>query len=296
MPLVIPDRHLDDLETQVSTALHRGDGAGLDVLGYGEVTLVLRLSTDRGTYACKRLPVFPDEARYQKYRQSLEDYLAGLDRADLRVAETVLWCRPHPSGGIVAYCVQPELPAERLCNRLLHSQDETWARDFFARLLDAVDRVVTPVFGLDSQAANWVDLDGDLVYLDVTTPLMRAGDGSELLDVRLFFTSLPWVLRDAVRLTTSKAIFDKFYSPRGVVLDFLGNLHKEGLGRLVPALVALANERLDEPLTVGQVEAYYRSDARTWQLVQQLRRIDRSWQRQVRRRPYPFLLPPAIAR
>jgi hypothetical protein len=33
-----------------------------------------------------------------------------------------------------------------------------------------------------------------------------------------------------------------------------------------------------------------------WALLQILRRVDRSWQRGVRRRSYPFLLPGRIAR
>jgi hypothetical protein len=31
-------------------------------------------------------------------------------------------------------------------------------------------------------------------------------------------------------------------------------------------------------------------------LIQRLRRLDRAWQRRVRRRPYPFLLPGPVAR
>jgi hypothetical protein len=33
-----------------------------------------------------------------------------------------------------------------------------------------------------------------------------------------------------------------------------------------------------------------------WGLLQRLRRIDRSWQRRVRRRQYPFLLPGKVER
>jgi hypothetical protein len=33
-----------------------------------------------------------------------------------------------------------------------------------------------------------------------------------------------------------------------------------------------------------------------WALLQRARRVDRAWQRHVRRRPYPFLLPGPVDR
>jgi len=296
MALTIPVKDLEDLEAQVLTALRTADQSALDVLGYGEVTLVLRICTSQGAFACKRLPLFPDRARFERYRNCLTEYLARLGDSGLRVADTALWHTSTPAGGVVAYCVQQELPASSLCDTLLRSRDDEWAHDFFKRFLDCVDRVVSPVLGLDGQAANWVDVDGELIYLDVTTPLMRDARGRERLDVRLFFTSLPWALRDAARISMSRSICDKFYDPRGVVLDFLGNLHKERLSRLVPSFLAEANTKLTVPITAAEVASYYRGDARMWELVQRLRRADRIWQRHVRRRPYPFLLPPAISR
>ena len=296
MSFAIPHDDLQALEERVQAALRTTDDSALDVLGYGEVTLVLKLTTAHGAYACKRLPVFPTLERYERYTGTLADYLEKLEQAGIRAAPTRLWRQHLSDGRIVAYCVQEALPAERLCSRLLRDQPQSWAVDFFKRFLDHVDRAVTPAFGLDAQAANWIDLDGELTYLDVTTPLLRDGQGREQLDVPLFLTSLPWVLRDAVRLTMSKSIFDKFYSSRGVLLDFLGNLHKERLEKLIPLFLELANPRLSAPIAAEEVAAYYRGDARMWELIQRLRKADRFWHRNVLRRPYPFLLPPEIDR
>ncbi|MGQ4444863.1 DUF6206 family protein, partial [Streptomyces violaceoruber] len=159
-----------------------------------------------------------------------------------------------------------------------------------------VEATVTPRLGLDGQASNWIDVDGELVYLDVTTPLIRDERERELLDVPLFFTSLPWLVRDVVRMAMTKSIFDKFYTPRGVVLDFLGNLHKERLDHLVPRFLEQANARLDRPLDAEEVGAYYRDDARMWELIQRLRKADRFVHNKILRRPYPFLLPRHVAR
>ncbi|GGS19535.1 hypothetical protein GCM10010252_68680 [Streptomyces aureoverticillatus] len=296
MTFTVPHSALEHLESQVRQALRTTDDSALDVLGYGEITLVLRLRTDAGSFACKRLPAFPDQARFESYRRSLDEYLRRLAERGLTVAPTEVWHTRAPSGRVTAYCVQRELPSERLCSRLLHTEDEVWAKNFFARFLDHVDATVHPGLGLDAQASNWIDLDGELTYLDVSTPLMRDTRGRERLDVRLFFTSLPWALRDAVRLSMASSIFDKFYETRGVLLDFLGNLHKERLDGLVPAFLEQANARLAKPLTAEEVAAYYRGDARMWELIQRLRAADRLWHRKVRRRPYPFLLPPPVAR
>jgi hypothetical protein len=113
-----------------------------------------------------------------------------------------------------------------------------------------------------------------------------------------------------VRRFYFRQILDKYYDFRGTVVDLLGNLYKEGLERLLPPLVAHANSVLGAArqspappppvlapqITEHELQEYYRSDARMWALLQVLRRIDRSWQRNVRRRTYPFLLPGKIER
>ncbi|MFL1905523.1 DUF6206 family protein [Streptomyces tauricus] len=296
MSFTVPHSELAQLEDQVQAALRTTDGSALDVLGYGEVTLVLRLRAEAGAFACKRLPVFPDRGRFERYEEGLRAYLNRLADSGLHVADTELWHTRQPSGRITAYCVQRELPPHRLCSRLLHTEDDVWIKNFFARFLDRVESAVEPTLGLDAQAANWMDVGGELVYLDVTTPLMRDTRGREQLDVRLFFSSLPWVLRDAVRVSMSKSIFDKFYETRGVLLDFLGNLYKERLHELVPAFLEQANARLSRPITAEEVAAYYRDDARMWELIQRLRQADRFWHHKIRRRTYPFLLPPRVER
>ena len=64
----------------------------------------------------------------------------------------------------------------------------------------------------------------------------------------------------------------------------------------LPSFAEAANRVVSPPITVREVRAYYRGDARLWTLLQALRRADRWWQLKVRRRPYPFLLPGKIER
>ena len=179
----------------------------------------------------------------------------------------------------------------------MHNVSEEESLRLFQNIFETVSGAVTSVFGLDSQVANWVAHDGELIYLDITTPLMRnRPGGSERLDVKLFMKSLPWGLRDIVRITMSKDIFDKFYSVRGVILDLLGNLHKEGLAHYIRPFLDYANPKLDKAITEEDVQAYYDEDAKLWQLIQRLRKADRFLQNQVLKRTYPFLLPGNIER
>jgi hypothetical protein len=71
---------------------------------------------------------------------------------------------------------------------------------------------------------------------------------------------------------------------------------KERLERWLPAFLEESNARVRPALSQEEVRRYYAADARTWALLQRLRRLDRAWQRRVRRRPYPFLLPGRIER
>lgn len=292
----VSDAQLRDLEGKVQRALETGDDSELDIMGYGEVTVILRLQTDRGELACKRLPVFPTRARFERYRDTLDDYIQQISAAGVLVAPSELWSMDAGGGRVVAYCIQGAYPAAAVANRFLRDASEKERLSWLSGVIDATTRTVTPQLGLDVQSSNWVVHEGRLVYIDVTTPFQRDARGRELLDVKLFMSSLPWALREPVRLTLSSSIFDKFYTARSAMLDLLGNLHKERLGHLVPELLPHVNAALDQPISETEVRAYYDGDARLWTLIQGLRRADRWWQRTVRRRPYPFLLPGAIER
>ncbi len=108
--------------------------------------------------------------------------------------------------------------------------------------------------------------------------------------------SLPWLLRRPVGRFVIPGVVERYHRPRTVVLDLAANLIKEQLDQHIPTVLRLAAGRIDPPLDEAGVRADYRSDARTWGALQAVRRIDRSWQRRVRGRTYPFLLPDRIDR
>jgi hypothetical protein len=288
---------LTALESQVRAAQRRGDPRDLPVLGFGEISCVLRLDDRGGSWAAKRLPPFPDLEALADYRRHFESYLRELAGRGVRVLPSHLRSVALPGDGeaLTAYCLQPLVEAHGLGPSRLAACDEGEGRLLFEEITAAIRGCVGPTVGLDGQLSNWVWVGGTLAYLDVTTPLLRDAAGRELLDTDLFLASLPWALRGLVRRFWLSSILDKYYDVRGVLLDLLGNLHKEQLRHRIPGLLEGANQSLEPPLTLPEVTRYYRSDARLWRLLQVLRRVDR-WQQRLRGHPYPFLLPGTITR
>ena len=78
-----------ELERDVRRALATGDQVGLEILGYGEISLVVGLDTLEGRFACKRLPVFEDQASFDRYAEVFENYLTTLRNAGIEVLSLI---------------------------------------------------------------------------------------------------------------------------------------------------------------------------------------------------------------
>lgn len=287
---------LADLESAVERALAAGDAGELDVVGYGEITLVVRWEVGGRPSACKRLPGLAGPDAFEAYRRCVTSYLEQLASRGVEVPETRVAGVPCPDGTVTAYCVQPVLAAADLLPNRLRALPEEEARTILDEVVDRIAGCIDPRLGLDAQLSNWARSDGGLAYVDISTPFVRDEQGREAFDVELHLASVPWALRGAVRRFALGAILDKYYDVRGALLDLAGNLHKERLAPLVPVLLEAANRVADPPITAAEAARYYRDDARMWALLQRLRRADRWWQRRLRRRPYRFLLPGTIER
>lgn len=292
---MITDDELATLESAVNRALTLGDSTGLCLLGHGEISLVLGWPAEEPRSACKRLPPFPSLERALEYEGNLGRYLDLLRERGVRVLDTEVRSLALADGTVAVYCVQPVLPAHTLAANLVRA-DPQRADAVLGEIVDHILAVTDERVGFDAQLSNWAAVDGGLVYLDVTTPLVRRPDGSEELDTDIFLASFPWPLRAAVKRFVIPDVIERYHQPRSVVLDLAANLVKERLEQHIPTVLAAVRDRVEPPLLEDEVRADYRSDARTWAVLQAMRRADRLWQRRVRRRPYPFLLPDRIDR
>lgn len=289
----VTDAELHAVEDQLEIAFAGRDAGALRVIGHGEISCVVALDAAGGPVALKRLPPFPDRARFDAYRATFDAYLGALVSTGIRLVPSALVGLAR-GARVAAYVVQPRLDPAALLPARLRAGTADSAREAFDAITAHVERTVGPRLGLDGQLSNWVWIEGAPAYLDVTTPMIRDDAGRDALDSDLFLASLPWALRGAVRRFLLRGILDKYFVPRGVLLDLLGNLIKERLEHLLPILLPRA--RATPPITEREVRAYYADDARTWALLQRLRRADRAWQLGVRRRPYGFLLPDRFER
>jgi hypothetical protein len=282
------------LDRAVHDAIRSGDVGSLPVVGYGEISLAVAWPPTQPTVVAKSLPPFDDPARYGAYVDLLDEYLATLETREVLPLPTAV--RAVPEGRRRrAYVLQPCVPADAVGSALLAAADREAGTDLLRGIVAAVLRASDDVVGIDGQVSNWAVVDGELRFLDVSTPMLRDG-GHDRLDTALFAEMVPWVTRWVVRRFVAPELLSPYHDPRRVVLDTAGNLVRERLTGWIPVLLEVANPHLDPPLTVGEVRRFYRGNARTWSAIQTLRRVDRGWQRHVRGREYPFLLPASYRR
>ena len=117
-----------------------------------------------------------------------------------------------------------------------------------------------------------------------------------IVDFDLFIASLPWALRGLVRRYVLGMILDTYYRPREVLRDLIANFIKEGVADRIPLGLGVVNQMVEPAIDEAELRRYYRQDATMYAVLQGLRRLDRWWQRRVRRRQYPFLLPGKVER
>lgn len=290
------EAELRALDDEVERALVTRDESRLVVLGGGEISLVLGCPTDGPKVACKRLPLFGDRVRFDAYRRTLDEYVEALGEGGVDVVETELTPVARADGMIAGYAIQPILPANTLCPDVLARAKPADGHPLVEAVVETAFAVIGPKLGIDAQLSNWTWEDGRLRYLDVTTPMIWADDDTPCLDLDLLTSSLPAIARWPVKRFLAPGILDGYRNRRGVANDLLGNLIKERLDPWIPAFLAAVNRELRPPITEQDVRRYYRSDARLWEFLLRIRRADRAWQRRVRHRTYPFLLPRGVDR
>lgn len=288
---------IEAFEDRLGAAVRSADAGALDVIGYGEVTLAVKLATPQGELACKRLVPFSSRDAAERSAELIASYIAQLGACGIDVVETETPILERPEG-YVLYCVQPLLAPGTLGPEFLRGKSAEEATPYVRRMFEHIRDSVTPSLAPDGQLSNWAIEGERLRYLDVGTPFLRNDDGEEMFDFTTQTRALPAPVRVIVNRFLLRGILDNYHSTRGQAMDFLGNLIKEGLGEIFPPLIPLANEvfGLRPAISEKEIRAHYKSDAQTYAFVQAARRADRWFCRSVLRKPYPYLLPPRLER
>lgn len=294
--LALKNNDLEQLEANVRRAIRTGDESALFVLGYGEITTVLLLDTDDGSFALKRLPVVKSRENAEHVAETIHAYVDRLRAAGVNVVPNEARI-VEDSGEFVVYCCQHALPIEALAVNWFHAHKDEEIIPRFERIIDTIAHCVSPELTTDGQLSNWAFVDNDLLYVDVSTPFLRHPDGSSVLDWRNYMGPIPAPLRWYYLREVPK-VLDTYFDLRRQIVDLLGNLRKEKLDHLTPVLTEIANDRFEfeQPISIDEVREYYNNDAKMYALVARLRKFDRWVHRRILWKPYPYLLAPDVER
>ncbi|MBE9544046.1 MAG: hypothetical protein IMF02_06095 [Proteobacteria bacterium] len=279
------------------------------IIGYGEISAIFQIA-DNSEVAFKRLPLFSDRPSAELYIQHHDEYCHLLTEAGLRLPEHEMVIIEPIDRPVAVYIAQKLLPSRRFGHQLIHEFDGDNIRLLLEIIVAEISRIWRynrshqPAIrlALDGQLSNWVWFDDPprsvIYYIDTSTPLFRK-EGIEQLDPELFLKSAPAFLRWILRWLFLKDVIDRYYDQRRVYTDLAANLYKEQRPDLIPEAVTIINRQLgsdQKPLTVDDVEKYYREDKLIWSFYLSFRRIDRWLTTKIFRRRYEYILPGRIRR
>jgi hypothetical protein len=277
------------------------------LLGYGEISTIFELDGIPGV-ALKRMPLFKDLAGAKKYVRIYDEYCHLLVEAGLKLPESETVIIEAPGRPISLYIAQEKLPPERLAHRLIHTLDEGATGDMIERIVSEIDKVwkfnernwPALKLAIDGQLSNWVcpDDGSEIYYIDTSTPLY-CRDGAEQNDPELLLQSVPGFLRWFARLVFVDDLLSRYYDPRQVNIDLAANLYKEQRPDLIPLALEKINASAPDdsnPLTVEDLEKYYKWDKLIWVVFLAMRRFDCRIKTKLLRQRYEFILPGKIER
>lgn len=290
-----PAAELLAVEAAVQHARRAGIGK-LRILGWGELSVVIGWNAGGRFWACKRLPPFASRAAYSAYARHLTLYEQRLRRAGVPVLDGQLLVVSQTEERPIAYLVQPAFARHQLLSELFAVLPREQCAAQFEQVITHTLACTSPRLGFDAQLSNWALPEGRLVYCDTTSALIRDEAGRTPEHADLFIGTLPSPLQGFVRAHMLESARDEYFAPRAILGNALANLYKEGIGRLVPMLLARVNARLmpRPPLRLREIRRCYLTEELRWGSFQLVRRFDALLQRWVHGRPAEILLPPRL--
>ncbi len=297
----------------------------VNILGYGEISLVFELKGSKEPIAYKRLPIFDNKKQVERHIKAYRLYHKILNKLKIPVPpEDAQWLEAN-DGTIVLYCAQQKLNPLSISNRIIHQEISTEEINLLVQLIMRKlskiwlfnKRSANLQVGIDGQISNWAVADYDpdkpkisetdnLLYLDTSTPMFRLNN-VDAMEPILFLKSTPSFLRWALEAAFLDEVIDRYFDFRLVTIDLLANLFKEQRSELIPELLKLINDFFTDevselevkPITYKEVDKYYNGflgDRQIWVIFQAVRKMDRYLQTRMRRGTYNFYLPGDIER
>ncbi len=256
------------------------------------------------------MPLFKTVPAAEEYAGMYHEYCRRLTQAGLHLPDSYTHVVALPRRPVVLYIAQAQIPEDRIGNRLIQSLDTDGFEHLLKKILRSMarfwkySRSLQPdlELAIDGQISNWgLVADGStetLYYIDTSTPFIRK-NGVEQLDPELLLQAAPSFLRWLIRWLFVEDVMTRYYDPRQVSIDLAANLIKEQRRDLVAPAVDLINDHLPDdlqPVTLKDVDHYYREDKLIWSIFLALRRLDRTITTSLLRKRYEFILPGKIKR
>jgi len=313
---------LKELELTIDTVNPEKGKVPIRILGYGEITLVFEIVNDEYNYAYKRLPIFETHEQAKKHEYIFREYNRFLnEEIEIKTPPLEIVWFENTEGKIIFYTIQEKIPSESVGNKVIHQVGNNDTELLVLKALREMKKVwtfnkenKTYDVGLDGQISNFAVIDYDpnnpkvddnslLIYIDTVPPFYRK-NGVEAMDIELLTKSMPSFIRGLLKLIFLQDLIDRYYDWRLVIIDLVANLFKEQKRELIPSLITTVNKFLKEevslfnikPLTLEEVEKYYKSDKFIWNLYQRMRKFDRFIKTKLLRKKYDYYLPGKIER
>ncbi len=275
------------------------------IIGYGEISTIFKIPSLEG-YAFKRLPLFKNRKEAEEYEKKYLMYCEFLRRAGIKLPEDKTFIVDVGRNPVSFYIAQEELPKNSIGNKKIRELKKKEIFELFERIISEIKKVWAfnkknrekTELSIDGQLSNWAILNGEIYFIDTSTPLFRL-NGKEQMDPEPLLKSAPWFLRWILKLFFLDDVMNRYYDERLVYIDFIANLYKEKNSELIPKTVDLVNKNLSsdiEPISIKEVDKYYKEDKMIWTLFLSFRKFDRFLKTKILGKRYEFLLPGKIER
>lgn len=278
------------VEAAVQRAVQRRSFEGLNLLGHGEISMVLGWPTEAPTMALKRVPPFRDRATAEQYLAECRRWFGLMHDRQVAVLPTHPLLCERADGTTVAYHQQPLVDPTAIGHHILRHSPAADRHPMLDAIVDTIGRAVSDGVGIDGQAANWYWHDGTATMLDVTSPFLLNSAGDDLTyDSSVFLVEYPTLVRGYLRKELL-GIVQRYSTSAGVISDMVANLIKEGLDQWVQPTIDTAHERLGVSIQRADCQAMFDADRKLFPLALRLKRVQRRWMLITGRR-YESLLP-----
>ena len=313
---------LKEFEKTIDTIHPEQGKIPIKILGFGEISLVFKIHDDPLNLAYKRIPIFYNEKEVIRHIWAYDEYCRILEKeiGFILPNHGTVWFKDD-NDEIKFYCIQEIVNPEAVGNKVIHNVSD----DKIETLIILVMREMKKVWdfnrnnenidlGLDGQISNFVVADYDaarpninenskLLYLDTSTPLFRK-QGVEAMEAELLLRSAPSFLRFILKALFVQEVLDRYYDWKLVTIDLIANFFKEQKLEIIPRIIKRVNRFFNEeakefeiePITLEEVEKYYKNDKMIWSIFQNARRFDRFIKTKLFRKKYDFYLPEKIKR